>query len=126
MSRDFFAGLYTGADMSCLFCKIVDGSIPSTAVYQDDQCYAFADIHPQAPVHVLIVPRRHIDSLAGASDADKDLLGHLALVAAEIARSKGLGKGFRVVMNNGEDGGQTVDHLHLHVLGGRAMHWPPG
>jgi histidine triad (HIT) family protein len=112
--------------MSCLFCKIVEGNIPSTPVYQDDQCYAFADIHPQAPTHVLIVPRQHIGSLADAIDADKALLGHLAWVAAEIARSKGLSKGYRVVMNNGEDGGQTVDHLHLHVLGGRAMHWPPG
>lgn len=112
--------------MSCLFCKIADGSIPSTAVYQDDLCYAFADIHPHAPEHVLVVPRKHIASLADAKESDEPLLGHLLWVAAEIARSKGLGKGYRVVVNNGEDGGQTVDHLHLHVLGGRAMHWPPG
>lgn len=118
--------LYTDPVMSCLFCKIVDGSIPSTAVYQDELCYAFADIHPQAPVHVLIVPRKHIDSLASVTEADKPLLGHLAWVAAEIAHAKNLGKGYRVVMNHGEDGGQTVDHLHLHALGGRAMHWPPG
>ena len=118
--------LYTVGAMSCLFCKIVDGSIPSTAVYQDDQCYAFADIHPHAPVHVLVVPRKHIASLADAQEEDQPLLGHLLWVAAEIARAKGLGNGYRVTVNNGEDGGQTVDHLHLHVLGGRQMHWPPG
>jgi len=112
--------------MSCLFCKIVDGSIPSTAVYQDEHCYAFAYIHPQAPVHVLIVPRQHIASLADVNEADKPLLGHLASVAAQIARAKGLSKGYRVVVNTGADGGQTVDHIHLHVLGGRQMTWPPG
>jgi histidine triad (HIT) family protein len=112
--------------MSCLFCKIVDGSIPSSAVYQDEQCYAFADIHPQAPVHALIAPRKHVVSLADAEEGDKPLLGHLLWVAAEIARAKGLEKGYRVVINSGEDGGQTVDHIHVHVLGGRPMHWPPG
>ncbi|MGA3049847.1 MAG: histidine triad nucleotide-binding protein [Terracidiphilus sp.] len=112
--------------MSCLFCKIIEGSIPSTPVYQDDQCYAFADIHPQSPVHILIVPRKHIASLADASEADKPLLGHLSWVASKIARDKALGKGYRVVINAGEDGGQTVDHLHLHLLGGRAHTWPPG
>jgi histidine triad (HIT) family protein len=112
--------------MSCLFCKIVDGSIPSTAVHQDDQCYAFADIHPHAPTHVLVVPRKHIASLADAGGNDKPLLGHLLWVAAEIARAQGLGKGYRVVVNSGGDGGQTVDHLHLHVMGGRGMTWPPG
>ena len=112
--------------MSCLFCRIVEGSIPSTAVYQDEDCYAFADIHPQAPVHVLIVPRRHIVSLAHSTAEDRALIGHLHWAAAEIAREKGLAKGYRIVINIGEDGGQTVDHLHLHLLGGRAMHWPPG
>jgi histidine triad (HIT) family protein len=112
--------------MSCLFCKIVDGSIPSTAVYQDDQCYAFADIHPQAPVHVLIVPRKHIKSLADADETDQELLGHLLWAGAEIARTKSLAKGYRLVVNTGEDGGQTVDHLHVHLLGGRSMTWPPG
>lgn len=112
--------------MSCLFCKIIEGSIPSTPVYQDDQCYAFADIHPQSPVHVLVIPRQHIASLADASEADKPLLGHLLWVASKIARDKALGKGYRVVINSGEDGGQTVDHLHLHLLGGRAHTWPPG
>jgi histidine triad (HIT) family protein len=112
--------------MSCLFCKVVDGSIPSTAVYQDDQCYAFGDIHPRAPVHVLVVPREHIASLGEAVESHRGLLGHLMWAAAEIARAKGLSKGYRVVLNNGEDGGQTVDHIHLHVLGGRQMNWPPG
>jgi len=118
--------LYTGFAMSCLFCKIIDGSIPSTAVYQDEQCYAFADLHPQAPVHVLVVPREHIASLADSVELDRALLGHLLWAAAEIARAKGLGKGYRAVVNTGEDGGQTVEHLHLHLLGGRAMTWPPG
>jgi histidine triad (HIT) family protein len=112
--------------MSCLFCKIIDGSIPSTRVYEDEECIAFADIHPHAAVHVLVVPRKHIASLAEAAPEDKPLLGHLLYTAAEIARQKGLGNGYRTVINTGEDGGQTVDHLHLHLLGGRAMHWPPG
>ena len=112
--------------MSCLFCKIIEGSIPSTAVYQDDQCYAFADIHPQAPVHVLIVPRRHLDSVADAKGSDKALLGHLFWAGAEIARAKGLPEGYRLVVNTGPDGGQTVDHLHVHLLGGRPLTWPPG
>jgi histidine triad (HIT) family protein len=112
--------------MSCLFCKIIDGSIPSTRVYEDEQCIAFADIHPQAPVHLLIVPRKHIVSLAQATKDDSTLLSHLMWTVAEIAREKNLAAGYRVVINIGENGGQTVDHLHLHLLGGRAMHWPPG
>ena len=112
--------------MSCLFCKIVDGSIPSTPVYQDELCYAFADINPQAPVHLLIVPRQHIASLADTDGDSRPLLGHLLGVAAEIAQAKGLQKGYRVVVNAGPDGGQSVDHLHLHLLGGRALAWPPG
>ena len=112
--------------MDCLFCKIVAGQIPSTAVYQDDQVYAFADISPKAPVHILVVPREHIASISEAGQDKRALLGHLMWVAAEIARQKGLGKGYRVVANTGEDGGQTVDHLHLHLLGGRSLAWPPG
>jgi histidine triad (HIT) family protein len=112
--------------MSCLFCKIIEGSIPSTAVYQDDQCYAFADIHPQAQTHILIVPREHINSLAEVGPDDRPLLGHLVWVASEIARVKVLSKGYRVVINTGADGGQTVDHLHVHLLGGRPLTWPPG
>ena len=110
----------------CIFCKIAAGTIPSTPVYQDELTYAFADIHPKAPVHVLVIPREHINSMYEADETKRGLLGHLLWVAAEIARQKGLTKGYRVVLNTGEDGGQTVDHLHLHVLGGRALTWPPG
>ena len=112
--------------MSCIFCKIVEGAIPSTPVYQDALSYAFADLHPQAPVHVLIVPREHISSMKETNESKRPLLGHLLWAAAEIAREKGLGNGYRIVVNTAEDGGQTVDHLHLHVLGGRSMTWPPG
>ncbi len=114
--------------MSCLFCKIIEGSIPSTTEYKDDRCYAFTDIHPQAPVHVLIAPREHRSSLSAAGEESEQpaLLGHLLQVAVHLARIKGLAKGYRVVINIGEDGGQTVDHLHVHLLGGRAMGWPPG
>lgn len=112
--------------MSCVFCSIAEGKIPSTAVYQDDLVYAFADISPKAPVHVLIVPREHVASLSEAVKDHRALLGHLLWTAAEIARKKGLDKGYRVVVNNGEDGGQTVDHLHLHLMGQRQMTWPPG
>jgi histidine triad (HIT) family protein len=112
--------------MSCLFCKIIEGSIPSKAEYQDDRSYAFSDINPQAPVHLLIVPREHLVSLAEAGEEHPALLGHLMWVAANLARKKGLNKGYRVVVNTGADGGQTVDHLHLHLLGGRGMTWPPG
>lgn len=112
--------------MSCLFCKIIQGSIPSTAIFEDDLCYAFADVHPQAPVHVLVAPREHIVSLADIDQDDRPLLGHLLWVASEIARTKDLPKGYRVVVNNGEDGGQSVDHLHVHLLGGRPLGWPPG
>jgi histidine triad (HIT) family protein len=112
--------------MSCLFCKIVEGSIPSTAVYRDEQCYAFADIDPKAPVHVLIVPREHIASLAEAGKEHPALLGHLLWAAAEIARTKGLVNGYRTVINTGRDAGQSVDHVHVHLLGGRHLAWPPG
>ena len=112
--------------MSCLFCKIASGEIPSAAIYRDDRVYAFADINPKAPVHVLIIPREHIGSLAEATAEHGALIGHLMGVAAKIARNKGLAKGYRVVVNIGEEGGQTVDHLHLHLMGGRQMTWPPG
>jgi histidine triad (HIT) family protein len=111
--------------MNCLFCRIVSGEIPAKKIFEDEVSIAFADIHPQAPTHFLVIPKKHIDSLAHASQADKEMLGHLTLVATELAK-KSLPKGFRIVINSGEEGGQTVDHLHLHVLGGRAMHWPPG
>ena len=112
--------------MSCLFCKIVECAIPSTPIFEDALGYAFADINPQAPVHVLIVPREHIPSMIDTDQSKRALLGHLLWAAAEIAREKGLGNGYRIVVNTGEDGGQTVDHLHLHLLGGRALSWPPG
>ena len=112
--------------MDCIFCKIIEGTIPSKAVYQDEYVFAFTDINPKAPVHLLIVPREHIASLGDTSNDKKELLGHLLRVAAELAGQRGLAKGYRVVVNTGEDGGQTVDHLHLHLLGGRAMTWPPG
>lgn len=112
--------------MSCIFCMILEGKIPSAPVYQDELCYAFADINPQAPVHVLIVPREHFASLDEVNESRKPLVGHLLWAAAEIARQKGLGKGYRAVLNTGADGGQTVDHLHVHLLGGRSLAWPPG
>lgn len=112
--------------MDCLFCKIIAGSIPSSKVYEDDQTFAFSDIHPQAPTHVLVVPKKHIASLDHAAPEDIQILGNLHAVAADIARSKGLANGYRTVINTGADGGQTVDHLHVHLLGGRAFSWPPG
>ncbi|HVW77468.1 MAG TPA: histidine triad nucleotide-binding protein [Alloacidobacterium sp.] len=112
--------------MDCLFCKIIAGSIPSKKVYEDDQVYAFADIDPKAPVHLLIVPRRHIASLAEAEEADAAVLGHIHIVAKKLAAQHHLDKGYRTVINTGAEGGQTVSHLHLHVIGGRPMHWPPG
>jgi histidine triad (HIT) family protein len=112
--------------MPCLFCKIIAGEIPSKMVFEDDLTYAFRDINPQAPTHVLVVPRKHIASLAEAQAEDEGLIGYLHLIAARIADSEELTDGFRTVVNTGPDGGQTVDHLHIHLLGGRSMHWPPG
>lgn len=112
--------------MDCLFCKIVSGEIPAKKVYEDELSLAFYDIDPKAPVHLLIIPKQHIASLAHATAAEKALLGHLTLVATQLAAKQNLSKGYRIVVNSGEDGGQTVDHLHMHLLGGRAMHWPPG
>ncbi len=112
--------------MDCLFCKIAAGDIPVQKVLEDDTTLAFTDIHPQAPVHVLIIPRKHITSLAHLSPEDEQLIGHMHALAKKVAEQKGLEKGFRTVVNTGPEGGQTVDHLHLHVLGGRPMHWPPG
>jgi len=112
--------------MSCLFCKIASGEIPSAKVYEDDTTLAFNDIDPKAPTHVLIIPRNHIPSHAHAAPQDEAILGHLLQVAGEVARTKNLTNGYRLVINTGADGGQTVDHLHVHLLGGRPMHWPPG
>ncbi len=109
-----------------LFQKIIDRQIPAAIVYEDDRALAFRDIAPQAPVHVLVVPKRPIPSLAHATDADADLLGHLLGVCRTVAAQEGLAAGYRVVTNIGGDGGQSVDHLHFHVLGKRRMGWPPG
>jgi histidine triad (HIT) family protein len=118
--------MYTEVVMSCLFCRIVEGAIPSTPIFEDELSYAFADINAKAPVHILIVPREHIPSMIDTNESKRALLGHLMLAAAEIARNKGLANGYRIVVNTGNDGGQTVDHLHLHLLGGRPFTWPPG
>lgn len=109
-----------------LFLKIIERKIPANIVYEDDRCLAFKDINPQAPVHVLIIPRKVIATHADVTEADRDLLGHLHLVAARLAVQLGLDKGYRLVLNCKEQAGQTVPHLHLHLLGGRAMTWPPG
>lgn len=109
----------------CLFCRIANGEIPVELIAQNAHAVAFRDLHPQAPVHVLVIPRRHVASLAEATDAEE--VGALGLLAAEIARTEGIAEGgYRTVMNTGVDGGQSVFHLHLHLLGGRTMTWPPG
>ena len=113
--------------MSTLFSKIISREIPARIVYEDDLCLAFHDIQPQAPVHILIIPKQEIPRIAEASVADEPLLGHLVYIAQVIAQQQGLhDSGFRLVINNGPDGGEAVPHLHLHVLGGRALQWPPG
>ncbi len=113
--------------MNCLFCKIIKGEIPSNKVYEDEKVYAFHDIAPAAPVHILIVPKAHIASANELSAENADVVGHIFAVAAKLARELGFAeKGYRVVNNCGEDGGQTVGHLHFHLLGGRALAWPPG
>jgi histidine triad (HIT) family protein len=114
------------AESKTIFKKILDKEIPADIVYEDDRCLAFRDINPQAPVHVLIVPKVEIASLADAQETDAPLLGYLLTVAAKVASKLGLANGYRAVINCGSDGGQTVDHLHVHLLGGRSMKWPPG
>jgi histidine triad (HIT) family protein len=110
----------------CLFCRILTGEIPANRVYEDEFCIGFPDINPQAPTHLLIIPKEHIASQAKALAEHKPLLGHMMSAAADLARAHKLDKGYRVVVNTGDDGGQTVHHLHLHLLGGRHMTWPPG
>ncbi|HRD02803.1 MAG TPA: histidine triad nucleotide-binding protein [Candidatus Saccharicenans sp.] len=111
----------------CLFCHIINKEIPSKLVYEDEQVLAFEDIKPQAPVHLLIIPKRHIASLKEAEENDQNLLGYILLAARKIARDKGLAEsGFRLVINTGPDAGQEVYHLHVHLLGGRGLGWPPG
>jgi histidine triad (HIT) family protein len=110
----------------CLFCKIINGEIPSTLIYEDEKVIAFKDISPQSPVHFLVIPKEHIES-ADFIDKDKvPLIGHIFYVASKIAKEQGLECGYRVVNNCGDHGGQTVNHIHFHVLGGRQMMWPPG
>lgn len=110
---------------STIFGRILSGEIPCNKVFEDELCLAFRDVNPVAPVHILVIPKREIPSLAHAEQTDAETLGHLLHRAAEIGKEHAPG-GFRVVVNTGGDGGQTVDHLHLHVLGGRHMGWPPG
>lgn len=111
----------------CIFCQIAAGETDSEIVYEDDDCIAFADLNPQAPVHVLVIPKKHIESLADAGTEDTDLLGKLCQACDTVAREKGIADdGYRVVTNRGEKAGQSVLHLHFHVLGGRPMNWPPG
>ncbi len=110
----------------CLFCKIIAGAIPSKKIFEDERAFAFDDINPQAPTHVLIVPKKHLRGLKEAAADDADLLGYCQLVAAEIARQRGIEEGYRTVFNVGPRAGQSVFHLHLHLLGGRDLRWPPG
>jgi histidine triad (HIT) family protein len=109
-----------------IFSKIIERRIPARIEHEDDRCLAFHDVAPQAPTHVLVIPKKPIPSLADLEPADEALVGHLVLVATQLAATLGLGDGYRLVVNCGRDGGQSVDHLHVHLLGGRAMRWPPG
>jgi histidine triad (HIT) family protein len=111
----------------CIFCKIVAGEIPARKIFEDESALAFHDLNPQAPTHALVIPRAHIASLAEAGEADEALLGHLLRVAARVARDEGHAQqGYRTVINTGAHAGQTVFHIHVHVLGGRSLKWPPG
>ena len=109
-----------------IFSKIIRREIPADIVYEDDLALAFKDINAQAPTHILVIPKKPIPRVSDAATEDKDLLGHLLLTVKKVAEQAGLKNGYRVVINNGNDGGQTVDHLHLHILGGRQLQWPPG
>ncbi len=110
----------------CLFCKIIAGTIPSRKVYEDDKVYAFEDIDPKAPTHILIIPKKHIVGLKEASAEDVEIIGYSHLVAAKIGRERGIEDGYRTVYNVGPKSGQSVFHLHLHLIGGRDLRWPPG
>jgi histidine triad (HIT) family protein len=110
---------------NCLFCTIIAGELPATIVYRGIDIVAFRDSHPQAPTHILVVPIKHVESVAAIQPGDVDLVGRLVAAAKDIAHNEGLA-GFRLVINTGREAGQSVFHLHLHVLGGRPMHWPPG
>ena len=111
----------------CLFCKIIQKEIPAKILYEDEGVVAFRDINPQAPTHILVIPRKHIPTTLNIEEVDKELIGHIHIVAANLARSEGLeDKGFRLVLNCKKDAGQEVFHLHFHLLGGRQFNWPPG
>lgn len=113
--------------MDCLFCKIIDGKIPAQKVFEDDEVIAFRDVNPQAPTHILLVPRRHITTLNDLTPTDVTLVGKLLLQAKTLAEQEGIAEGgYRTVFNCNRDGGQSVYHIHLHLLGGRALRWPPG
>ncbi|MCY1039982.1 histidine triad nucleotide-binding protein [Corallococcus sp. bb12-1] len=115
------------SEATCLFCKIREGAIPAKVVYQDEHCLAFEDINPQAPMHVLFIPRKHIATVNDLTPEDRELVGSLYIGAAKLARERGYAdQGYRVVMNTGPNAGQTVFHIHLHLLAGRPLHWPPG
>ncbi|NIO47988.1 MAG: HIT domain-containing protein [Candidatus Aminicenantes bacterium] len=112
---------------NCIFCKIINKEIPASIVFEDDKMIAFNDINPQAPIHILLIPREHFASLNEISEEKKNILSHLLLAARQIAQEKGIAeKGYRIVLNTERDSGQEVFHIHLHLLGGRRMHWPPG
>ena len=110
----------------CIFCRIIRGEAPAKKVYEDDRAFVFEDINPQAPTHVLVIPKKHIVGLKEAQSEDAEIIGYLHLVAAEIARQRGIEDGYRTVFNVGPRAGQSVFHLHLHLLGGRSLRWPPG
>lgn len=112
--------------MDCLFCKIINGEIPSNKVYEDDQVFAFRDIEPQAPTHILIIPKQHIKSAAEIDESNSAVVAHIFEIAAKIAKQEGLDDGFRIVNNCGDIAGQTVKHLHFHLMGGREFGWPAG
>ncbi|MDQ1593343.1 MAG: histidine triad family protein [Pyrinomonadaceae bacterium] len=115
------------AEPNCIFCQVVAGEIAADVIYTDERAVAFRDINPQAPVHALVIPREHMDSLDDASVRDEGVLGHLLRVAARVANAEGLSEsGYRTVINTGAGAGQSVFHLHLHVIGGRPLNWPPG
>ncbi|MBU0680692.1 MAG: histidine triad nucleotide-binding protein [Proteobacteria bacterium] len=111
---------------NCLFCKIINGDIPSDKLYEDDDVFAFRDISPQAPIHFLIIPKKHLRGPAAVGADDEKLIGKMLRIGADLARQEGVGDAFRVVFNNGAGAGQSVFHIHMHILGGRSMNWPPG
>lgn len=128
MNKNEYQSLYSITLMreETIFSQIIRKEIPADVVYEDDQCLAFRDINPQAPTHILVIPKKLIPTLGDVVPEDKELLGHLLLIVKDIAKQFGLDSGYRIVINAGFDGGQTVFHLHLHLLGGRQMQWPPG